>query len=120
MSIDDFVLEKSKDVKDRYDSYIDHLLADHPDVYIARYEDMVEDVENWLNNLLSYVDLSPPEALYTAIIEEANAIQGGDEDVESHYRKGQAGDHREKLSPSTIEELNRRFSRVFETFGYER
>jgi len=119
LSIDEYVLEESKKLRRTYDSYLNQLLQDHPDVHVSRYEDMTADVEQWLDELLTYISISPPTALKTEIIEEAREVQSRDEeDVTAHVRKGEPGDHREKLDSSTIARLNNRFADVLDRFGY--
>jgi len=119
-SIDEFVFRTSQRLRDTYDEYMYGLLEDHPDVHIARYEDMATDVEEWLSNVLSYIEISPPKSLVREIVEEARAVQEKDEDETEHVRKGKPGDHREKLSPRTIERLNDTFSDVLQKFEYAR
>ena len=118
MSIDEFVLDKSEKLLANYNCYINDLLSCHPNVHLTRYEDMVADVEDWLERLLAYVELSPPQELRTEIIEEARSVQSKDEDKMEHNRKGRPGDHREKLQSSTIDELNEIFADVLTRFGY--
>lgn len=119
-SIDEFVRRTSQGLRDTYDEYMDGLLKDHPDVHVARYEDMATDVEEWLHNLLAYIEISPPKRLVREIVEEARAVQEKEEDETEHVRKGQPGDHREKLSSRTVERLNDTFSDVLQKFEYPR
>ncbi|MCS4114595.1 sulfotransferase domain-containing protein [Salinibacter ruber] len=119
VSIDEFVLEKKKNLRNQYDRYLNQLLEEHPDVHVTRYEDMVTDVERWLDRLMAYVDLSPSEDTRTEIIEEARTIQAKDEDPSAHNRKGTPGDHQEKLQPATVKELNDTFSDILDRFGYD-
>lgn len=118
-SIDDFVMDKSDDLLDRYECYINKLLEEHPDVHVARYEDMVADVEEWLNDLLEYIEISPSEDARMEIVEEAHSIQSGAEDPSAHNRKGETGDHAEKLRSSTIKQLNDKFRHVLNRFNYD-
>lgn len=118
MSIDDFALANTEELRKTYQRYMDALLQEHPNVYVTRYEDMTADVEQWLDDLLSYVELPAPRHVRTEIVEEARAIQGKKEDESSHYRKGVPGDHREKLRPKTVEKLTAIFEDVLERFGY--
>jgi hypothetical protein len=118
-SIDEHVLEKSRKLKRTYDSYLNHLLEDHPDVHISRYEDMTSDIEQWLDDLLSYIGISPPTEVKNEIVSEALEVQSRDEeDATKHVRKGEPGDYREKLSENTIDRLDNKFSDVLREFGY--
>ena len=118
--IDEFVLERSDKILAYYNRYINELLSRHMDVYVTRYEDMVSDVETWLDQLLAYVELSPSQELRKEIIEEALSIQSKEEDKMAHNRKGRPGDHREKLQPATVKELNDVFDHVLDRFGYDK
>lgn len=118
MTIDQFVIEKSKKLRHTLDQYINGLLNDHPQVHIARYEEMTADVEQWLVDLLTYADLSPPEELIQEIIQEAEAVKAKKENPSDHVRKGRPGDYREKLNPDTVEKLDDTFSRALNRFGY--
>jgi hypothetical protein len=118
MTVDEFVLDKSSELLADYECYLNELLPSHPDVHLTRYEDMVDDVDQWLDRLLSYVELSVSNELRAEIIEEARSIQSKGEEIMDHNRKGKPGDHREKLQSSTIDELNDEFSQVLNRFGY--
>ena len=118
-SVDDFVLEKSEKLKQNYDTYLDQLLNDHPDVHVARYEDMTADVNAWMESILDYIEISPSQSIKEEILEEAQSVQNKKrEDVNSHIRKGQPGDYKHKLSPSTISKLNKKFSQILSHLNY--
>jgi len=118
-SIDAFVRNESDKLLKTYNAYLDGLLRDHPDVHIARYEDMTADVEVWLSDLLEYVEIDPPQDLKEEIIAEARAVQDRKrEDKTAHVRKGKPGDHVGKLNSESIYHLNQKFSRVLSHFGY--
>lgn len=119
-SIDDFVLRTSQRLRKTYDQYLHGLLDDHPDVHIAQYEDMATNVEDWLADLMSYVEISLPERLRQDILKEAYAVQEKDEDESEHVRKGEPGDHCEKLAPATIDQLNEQFADVLRAFDYQK
>jgi hypothetical protein len=118
VSIDEYVLEKRDQLLKDYNCYLDRLLKRHSHIHVTRYEDMVADVETWLDQLLSYVELSHSQELRREIIEEALSIQSKEEDKMAHNRKGRPGDHREKLQPATVKELNHVFGHVLDRFGY--
>jgi hypothetical protein len=119
-SIDEFVLRTSQRLRTTYNQYMHGLLEDHSDVHIARYEDMTANVEAWLADLMSYIEISLPKRLRREILEEAYAVQEKDEDKSEHVRKGEPGDYREKLAPATIDQLNEQFADVLQAFGYQK
>ena len=119
-SVDEFVLETSDELQETYTIYLDELLDDHPDVHVARYEDMTADVNTWMKSILDYVKISPPQSIKEEILGEARSVRNKkEEDVDSHIRKGEPGDYRHKLSSSTISKLNKKFSRILSHFEYK-
>jgi len=118
-SVDEFVLETSDKLQETYTIYLDQLLDDHPDVHVARYEDMTADVNAWMESILDYIEISPSQSIKEEILEEAQSVQNKKrEDVNSHIRKGQPGDYKHKLSPSTISKLNKKFSQILSHLNY--
>jgi hypothetical protein len=105
-------------VLDRYQRYLDELLGRSETVVIS-YEEMVLAFPVWLEKIVNVFALPEPEET-RAVVEarHANSVAAGEEDVWSHKRKVTPGDHREKLQPETIRELNRIFARVLEKLGY--
>jgi hypothetical protein len=117
-SIDAFVRSASDKLLKTYNTYLEKLLTDHPDVHVTRYEDMVFDVEKWLKKLTGYIGVDPPIGLKNKIIEEAENIKKKEENKRSHVRKGSPGDYKNKLNTETIKYLNKKFKKVISFFGY--
>lgn len=119
-SVDEFVLETSDELQETYTIYFDQLLDDHSDVHVARYEDMTADVNAWMESILDYIGISPPQSIKEEILGEARSVQNKkEEDVDSHIRKGKPGDYKHKLSASTISRMNKKFNRVLNYFNYK-
>ena len=105
-------------VLDRYQRYLDELL-DRPTTIVVSYEQMVLSFPAWLEKIVSAFDPVDPEetrAIVTA--RHANSVAAGEEDVWSHKRKVTPGDHREKLRPETIQQLDEIFAVTLEMLGY--
>lgn len=105
-------------VLDRYQTYLKEI-AGKPNVILLSYEEMVLDFGSWLRKFLSAFDLSNPEQTYQIVSEKRGpSVQPGSEDASKHKRKVTPGDHKEKLKPETVAELNRRFGNVLAALGY--
>ena len=105
-------------VLDRYERYVTELLGRANTIAVS-YEEMVLAFPSWLEKICRAFDLTNPEetrAVVTA--RHANSVAAGEEDVRSHKRKVTPGDHREKLRPETIRELDQVFALVLEKLGY--
>lgn len=117
--IDKFVIDKSHDYAERYDTYCDMLLG-KPNVTFVTYEEMVRSFETWLIKFLSPFDLPQRSQVIKNIASlYKDEFKVSTENVSQHKRKITPGDYLEKLYPETIQELNRKFSRSLERFGYK-
>jgi hypothetical protein len=105
-------------VLDRYQRYLDELL-DRPKTIVVSYEQMVLSFPAWLEKIVSAFELIDPDetrAIVTA--RHANSVAAGEEDAWSHKRKVTPGDHREKLQPETIQQLDEIFAAALKRLGY--
>jgi len=119
ISIDEYALQESEIVLEVYNRYINLLLEKHPAYYITKYEDMVEDHEQWLNNLLAYCQLDISDDLHQQLLQQNKRLKPKDENINDHMRKGVAGDFLEKLHSETITVLNDKFAHILERFRYK-
>lgn len=116
-SIDSWVIEHASTFLNRYEFYCEHLLPS-PDVCFLKYEQMVTDFSGWfeaLNQFLALADVSKP--LQAKILQEANFDV--EENVNAHKRQVQPGDHKRKLQPDTIVQLDSMFESVLVALNYE-
>jgi Sulfotransferase family len=85
----------------------------------VRYEDLHRDVEGWIERLFRFAGLATPPALVrqaadaTQIRKIAKAGEG------LHYRKGEVGDWRGRLSDADLALFRAKAGRSFEALGYE-
>ena len=93
-----------------------HLLPKE-NVRLFRYEDMISDFETWLSDLVKHCHLPYNKTLIQKMVNETSFNVKG-EDIYSHKRNVKAGDHRNKLKPETIAELNKLFRNELEVLGY--
>ena len=105
-------------VLDRYERYLTEVLG-RPNATVVSYEEMVLAFPAWLEKIVGAFDLPDPgETRAVVTARHANSVAAGEEDVWSHKRKVTPGDHREKLQPETIRELDQVFATVLEKLGY--
>ena len=117
-AIDEYVVTESNRIYNTLQRYKTLLIDKYPNVYITKYEDMINDFRGWLDNLLYNCELNIRPDFFTALLEKNNRIRPKDEDVQRHIRKGKSGEYKEKLNQETIEYLNAKFSPMLLTFGY--
>jgi hypothetical protein len=118
-SIDEYAVTESNRIYNTLQRYKTLLIDKYPNVYITKYEDMINDFSGWLNNLLYNCELNIRPDFFTALLGKNERIKPKDEDVQRHMRKGKSGEYKEKLNRETIEYLNEKFSSMLLTFGYK-
>ena len=84
---------------------------------LCRYEDIVFNKAKLVNELcLQFgLDVSPARRGRIASVLDQRPAE---ENIHSHVRQVTPGDHRRKLKPSTIEQLNRALADVLLKYGY--
>ena len=78
---------------------------------------MVLDFPSWESQLYTYLDVDPPEPIRTQVADLAN-FDVPSEDVTQHKRQVVPGDHKRKLKPATIEEMNTILAEHLTQYGY--
>ncbi len=116
--IDDWVLEAAPGYLERYKNYCENLLG-RSNVCFVKYEDMVNDFPTWLDTVIKSLELNDVDkTLIEKLINEADFSV--EENINSHKRQVKPGDHRRKLKPETINQLNTIFSEVLDLLDYEK
>jgi hypothetical protein len=118
-SIDEYAVAESDRIYNTLLRYKTLLIDKYPNVYVTKYEEMINDFRGWLDNLLYNCELSIRHDFFTALLERNERIRPKGEDIHRHIRKGKSGEYKEKLKQETIEFLNAKFSPMLLTFGYE-
>ncbi len=117
MAIDDYVLERASKTAGLMDDYLE--VAERTGTSPIRYEDMMM---NW-DAFVADIEQSLGVSISTEHSQELRRRGGIDEvrsdDVTNHIRKGAPGDHREKLKPETVRQLNDVFARHLEWLQIE-
>lgn len=114
-TIDDFVIEESQRFKITYENYKKCLFGKNNVLFLS-YEDMVTDFPAWLIELCKNLQIKPSEQLINELIDGAKFEV--DENIYSHKRQVQPGDHRRKLQVNTIKKLNLEMQDVLKIYGW--
>lgn len=117
-AIDDYAVAENERVYNVMLRYKTLLIDKYPNVYLTKYEEMINDFPDWLGNLLDYCELNISRDSFTALVEKNEQMRPKDENIHQHVRKGKSGEYREKLKPETIEYLNQKFSPMLLAFKY--
>ena len=117
LNIDAYVLERASVIGMFYREYRTHL-HDHDAVHVVFYERMVTDTLSWLQDIATHLCLLIEPAEMMRIARAADFSPPAEEQPSLHRRQILPGDHRRKLKPATISELNRQLADVLEAFGY--
>lgn len=92
-------------------------LTHDPNTRILRYEDVILDKRRMIAAICEQFGWSAPEELVTGILGWADVVPG-EENPKAFVRRVVPGDHKVKLKPETIAELNTRLSAEMAAFGY--
>ena len=133
--IDKFVLKNISDVKLKY-QYLCSNLFGKKNVVFLKYEDMVSNYGKWLEQFLSVFKSAIPwsKRIFSSfnsqnVISEIhkqlyqkykNDFNVESEDIYQHKRQINPGDHKRKLFPETIKELNHQFSDILDLLQYDK
>jgi hypothetical protein len=115
--IDPWVLENASSVGAIFADYSRNLLG-RPNVFLAKYEKLVTDFDGWLQEVTAFLDLQPSAALLDEL--RRGAVFDVEEDVNRHKRQVTPGDHKRKLKPETIAQLNAILGDVLDQLQYPR
>ena len=90
-----------------------------PDVTLVTYEEMVSNFPSWLRKVVEPFDFNP---IYKSFLMKKLCIKYKNEfrpdPSNPHKRNVKPGEHRRKLKPETIAELNRQLAPYLEATGY--
>ena len=114
-TIDEYVLQYAPIVLRGFQTLGRKTDALSPKTY--RYEDVIFDKQAWIEDVLNYLDLLVPERLVEKIVRRNDVVPSVEASGE-HIRRVTPGDHREKLAPQTISQLNEILDPVLARYGY--
>lgn len=113
-TIDEFVLEQAPGLKESYRQYVDHY-AGEPYALITTYEKMTTDHDGWLREIAAHAALEEHPDVIATIMADAKKVKATG-DRAQHIRVARSGDHRDRLRPETIAELDRMFAPLMHWF----
>jgi hypothetical protein len=114
-TVDAFALQSSRPYARQLEPLL--RLKEDPLLTVYRYEDVVFDKRPWITDLAKRLNLALPQPLLESILSAVDVIPS-EERPTAFVRRVVPGDHREKLAPDTIKELNSRFGDFLHAFGY--
>jgi hypothetical protein len=117
MAIDDFVLNQARN-SDWVQRYRRISSLKHQGKSWC-YEDVIFEKSRWFDEILDYLELDLPARLRTELVKREDIVPAS-ERPENHVRQVAPGDHRRKLKPETIEELNALFAGPLAEWGHTR
>jgi len=116
LTINQFAISRSRIFANQFRRYKKKLAGS--DFKIYRYEDVIYEKEKWLTDVVTKLRLSYKPRLIGNFAEHFD-IMPDVEDVNEHIRQVHPGDHRNKLTRQTIQELNKSLADFLKYFDYE-
>jgi hypothetical protein len=113
--IDDYVLKRARSM-DQTLSAFGGLLAD-PRCLVLRYEDYVFQKPRLIHKILRHFDWTCPPGAIEGLLKQVDEVPDS-EDPQRFVRRVIPGDHRRKLSPQTINKLNKLLAESLQMFDY--
>ena len=95
------------------------------DVNTYRYEDIIQDEQNFFSEIRSLAELDIDENKYREIVKNnsfksVSGRKAGEEDITKHQRKGIAGDWRNHFTDKIKNEFKRQYNHLLIETGYEK
>lgn len=117
LTIDKYVLSQAQDYLRKMNAYRDLLCLQNENVLLRRYEDIYYNKVGFIRDTFNHFGICIEKSILDEVA-ASNDIRPAVEDPSKHIRKGTPGDHKEKLSPQTIRDLNAIFKETAAFFGY--
>ncbi|MEG5232750.1 sulfotransferase domain-containing protein [Microcoleus sp. AT9b-C3] len=114
-NIDDLVIQRYPWLRKNYAQYKKYLF-NKKNILLLKYEDMVTDFADGLNEILKHLQMKPSEQLIKELVNGAKFEV--EKNIYSHKRQVKPGDHRRKLQVKTIKQLNLEFKDVLKIYGW--
>lgn len=115
IDIDTYVLKMADVHLEKLRYYRDRL--DFDNVLLRRYEQAYYDKKSFLADVFAHFGIAVDAGIVSEVA-AAHDIRPTEEQTGKHIRKGTPGDHREKLKPQTVEQLNEKFAPIGTWYGY--
>lgn len=118
MVIDQYVQYAAKTFRNFLRNYIQYLCDLH-ETKIFRYEDIIYDKVNWVEDIVEYIGWDVPMTTVRTIGKQFDIIPNK-ENTSKHVRQVHPGNYRKKLSGTAIEWLDDYFSKEMDFFNYSK
>lgn len=114
-TIDEHVLFTTPRFLKTYTEYCDHLVG-NSEVLVLKYEDMVANFAQWINQLADHLQLDKHPEIISKIISRTDfsTTKG----KIAHKRQVSPGNYKTALKPTTIDTLNQKFSDILTKLEY--
>lgn len=114
LNINDYVLQQAPQILERMNNIE---LLGKENIKLYRYEDVIFKKQEWVQDMSDFLNLNLGETVISRIAKKYDIIPDK-EDQSQHIRKVTPGDHKEKLTQETIEQLNEIFREPLSKYGY--
>jgi hypothetical protein len=116
IDINEFVIKKADYLAMQFKRYKNSLAGS--DLKVYRYEDVIYEKEEWLADVVGKLGVRYDHKHLVNIAKHFDVIPDTENENE-HVRQVHPGDHTKKLTPETIQELNKLLSGFLAYFDYE-
>lgn len=116
MGIDGYAISRTRDYLKRM-RVLAEIIDRHDDILLLKYEEMVSDTETWLQRIAEFLEQPLNTGLRKALRDKTNFTLNN-ENISRHKRQIAPGDHKRKLQPATIAEMNGVLAPQLARFGY--
>lgn len=116
VDIDTFVVERARSMVETLSQYL--LVRDSENALVMKYEEFIPNKRESISQILDHFRWDVPDHVIAHVLEWADVLPT-DEDPARFIRKVTPGDHREKLTPGTIADLNDLLGPVMTAYGYD-
>jgi sulfotransferase family protein len=116
MLIDEYVIAHAQPLRKKLLIYAEKL--DSKNTRIFKYEDVIFKKADFLRNIFEHFEISAAPSVIEGISKRFDIVPK-EEDRNAHIRRVTPGDHKNKLKPETIEQLNMAYADVARIFRYE-
>ena len=113
--IDEYVVKNAIGMRNTLKAYLKFINS--PLTLVFRYEDVLLNKKPWVQEIAQFLNLECNEIILQKILDRVDIVPDK-ENPKNFIRKAVPGDHKNKLQPETIEQLNEIFAEVLTQFNY--
>ena len=115
MGVDEYCLWYSNIISFQFTDYAKNIFD--ANLKVCRYEDVIFEKRKWLADTLEYAGIKILDSQIHEVADKHDVVPDV-EDETKHIRRVIPGDHKNKLKPETIEQLNIIFADMLKRFNY--